>query len=84
MNYKNAFKCHKCPQSNKENGCPAWMEVIMTEKESGQVKNVADCSYVLLPRIIIENTAAADRVTENITAVPKRLREEFPILTHAT
>ncbi len=24
--FKNAWKCHKCPQSNDENGCPAWWD----------------------------------------------------------
>jgi len=78
--YKKAFECKKCPQRGDSEGCPAWMEVVMTDKTTGEVKSVGDCSYKLLPRIIIENTAAADRVTANLTEVPKRIREELPLL----
>jgi len=53
-NYKNAFKCHKCPQSNKEDGCPAWNEVVMTNAQTGETKLMKGCTFQILPFIMTE------------------------------
>lgn len=60
MNYKNAFKCGECPQSGKENGCPAWNEVIMTNPQSGETKIEAGCFYRVLPALLIESIKASN------------------------
>lgn len=75
--YKNAFNCKKCPMSNGPDGCPAWLELTMKNEMTGEVKVVKDCYYVLMPQLLIKNSAASDRVTENLTALPGRFREEL-------
>lgn len=60
MNYKNAFKCKKCPQSNKEDGCPAWNEVIMTNVQSGEQKVEAGCFYQIMPSLLVESIKSSN------------------------
>ena len=52
MKYKNAFKCKDCPESNSENGCPNWWEIIMTNDLNEQ-KVEKNCGYQLLPQMIV-------------------------------
>lgn len=54
-NYKNAFKCKKCPQSNKEDGCPAWNEVIMNNPQTGEQRVEAGCFYQMMPALLIDS-----------------------------
>lgn len=62
LSYKNAFKCKKCPQSNQENGCPAWLEIVMTNDQGSQ-KMERGCSYQLMPMMLIETMRSADHTT---------------------
>jgi len=73
QNYKNAFKCDKCPGSNDEDGCPVWLETIMTNTQTLEIKSVGQCGFQSLMKIVIDNTKASDILTENITSLPKRL-----------
>jgi hypothetical protein len=61
MNYKNAFKCHKCPQRNDELGCPAWVEYVETNVASGEERITRDCLYQSLPKMLIEVIKASNR-----------------------
>ena len=54
-NYKNAFKCKKCPDSNDEKGCPLWWEMIMTHETTGEKKLNKACGYTLLPQLLVLN-----------------------------
>lgn len=63
MNYRNAFKCRKCPQSNKEDGCPAWINIVMTNDQTGQQKIEEGCSHQLLPLMLIETMRSAEHTT---------------------
>lgn len=67
QNYKKAFKCSKCPQSNDENGCPAWNEIIMTNVQTGEDKLVKGCNFQLLPFLITESIKASN-VSSNTSA----------------
>lgn len=49
MNYKNAGKCHKCPQRNDEQGCPWWWEYVQTNIATGEEKVVKQCGKAALP-----------------------------------
>lgn len=49
MNYKNAFKCKKCPQSNGENGCPAWWEWMAHTPETGEDNIMKMCGFQAMP-----------------------------------
>lgn len=58
--YKNAFKCKKCPQSNKEDGCPAWNEIIMTNPTTGEQKVEGGCFYQVMPMLLIESIKSSN------------------------
>lgn len=60
MNYKNAFKCKKCPESNKEDGCPAWNEIIMTNSQTGNQKIQAGCFYQMMPALLVESMKSSN------------------------
>ena len=59
MNYKNAFECKDCPESEK--GCPCWTEIIETNLQSGEERITKDCLYKLLPRLMVEVIKASNR-----------------------
>lgn len=77
MNYKNANKCHKCPQSNGENGCPHWMEITMKNDQSGEMKIDKACGHVLMPKLLMMTVAAANRTTEQVSKVPGAIVESL-------
>ncbi len=54
MNYKNAFKCKKCPQRNDEEGCPNWWEFVATDVSTGKITNKKGCGYQLQLHVMIE------------------------------
>lgn len=59
MNYKKAFKCSKCPQSNGEDGCPMWWEIVL-KNDVGETKILKQCGYQTLPELIVEGIKSAD------------------------
>ncbi len=91
-NYKNAFRCKKCPESASEKGCPLWWEVILTN-ETGETKITKGCGYRILPEMLVltakqamHTTYAAydmrNKVVKNvskvITAVKDQLKLDIP------
>lgn len=68
MNYKNAEKCHKCPQSNGENGCPWWWE-LMECNDGGQERLHKTCGKVYLPVILVEVMKASNRPAAELSAM---------------
>jgi len=76
MNYKNAFKCHKCPQSNDENGCPMWWEYVQ-EDHMGKIRNKKQCGYQALPDFLMEVISNSQRPAAEIGAMRKELMKIF-------
>lgn len=77
-NKNGCFDCDKCPKNNDPNQgrfCVAWLEWQETNQVTKEVRIKKGCGIPQLFKIIIQNTAAADRVTENLTALPKKIRE---------
>lgn len=81
--YKNAFKCHKCPQSNNENGCPAWNEVIMSNTKSGEEKIVKGCTFQLLPWIMTEAIKASHTATSTAADMKNEVAKGFAVMATA-
>lgn len=69
MSYKNAFKCHKCPEDNSAKGCPMWWEISETEELTGQTRIRKACGYVLMPTYFQMMIRASNRpaAAENST-----------------
>ena len=69
MNFKKAFTCKKCPQSNGENGCPMWWEFSATNVETGQSALKKMCGYQALPTFLTEVIIASNRPAAEIGAM---------------
>lgn len=86
MNYKKAFQCKKCPESNTSEGCPMWWELMMANAQTGEDKLVKSCGYTLMPVILSHVVVASNRpaaameslrnsiITMSRTSLPKELR----------
>lgn len=81
MNYKNANKCHKCPQSNTEKGCPHWMEITMVN-DMGESKIEKACGHVLMPKLLMMTVNAANRTTEQVSKVQNEIAGGFTSLSN--
>lgn len=85
MNYKNAWKCHRCPQSNGEKGCPAWVEYMQTNGKEERLRK--ECLFQALPVFMIETIAAANRpaaaVESTRNEMARQLQEGFGTLGRA-
>ena len=69
MNYKKAFICKKCPQSNGENGCPMWWEFMATDVSSQKQAIKKMCGYQALPTFLTEVIIASNRPAAEISAM---------------
>lgn len=74
MKFLKAFKCHKCPENNTEQGCPAWMELTLTNPE-GAIKIQKGCFYILLPVMLIEVIKASNRPAAAIESMRNAMVE---------
>lgn len=61
MNYKNAWNCKRCPQSNGPDGCPAWTEFMQTSVATGEERLQKECLFQALPVFMIETIKAVNR-----------------------
>lgn len=78
-NKNGCFDCDNCPQTNdrtQKRFCVAWAEFVETNRETKEVRVKKDCGIPQLFRLLIENSAAADRVTANLTSLPSRFKQD--------
>jgi hypothetical protein len=83
QNYKKAFKCHKCPQSNQEDGCPVWNEVILTHSETGQEKIVKGCNFQILPFLITESIKASNVSTGTFSSIKNEIARGYAVIAQS-
>ena len=86
--YKNAFKCSKCPQSNGQDGCPAWVEIMQTNTATGEERLHKDCLFQQLPHLMVEvvkasnrPAAAVEEARNEIANGFNQLNQVMPLLT---
>ena len=90
MNYKNAFKCKKCPQSDGESGCPMWWEMMLTNDVTDEKKLEKACGYALMPQLLILNYKQAthsvfaaydmrNKVVKNVSKVIEAVKEKLEL-----
>jgi len=88
--FKNAWKCKKCPETNSEQGCPMWWEVVMKNDETGQTKVEKGCGFQLLPQMMalvstnsLHATAASydmrNKVIRNVGKVISAVNTKFQL-----
>lgn len=86
MKYKNAMKCHKCPESNDEKGCPCWTEIIETNSETGQERINKNCLFQLMPSLMVEVIKASNRPAAEMSAmrgeVVSNIQQLSQVITH--
>ena len=50
----------RCPESaDRDRGCPAWVEGVVEHNPAGDKRAVSDCVLRLLPRWLLQATAAS-------------------------
>lgn len=67
--YAAAYRCHDCPQSNREDGCPKWIEIIETNTITQQERMTCGCVDVLYPTLCVEIIKASNRPAAEISAM---------------
>ena len=66
MAYRNAWKCHKCPESAGERGCPAWAEYVERNPQTGEERVTKECVFQALPKFLVHTIAAANQAAATI------------------
>ena len=77
MNYKNADKCHKCPQTNGESGCPWWWEYMETNIATGQERLTKLCGKAALPVFMTEVIKASNRPAAAVESTRNEIVKGF-------
>lgn len=77
MNYSNAWNCKKCPRSNEENGCPAWIEYVQENPSTGEQKFAKECLFKALPVFLIEVLKASNRPAAAIESTRNEIVRGF-------
>ena len=57
--YRKAWRCHRCPESSGEDGCPAWTEYVERQPETGAERIVRECVFQALPKLLLHTVAAS-------------------------
>jgi len=83
LNYKNAWKCKNCPQSNKEDGCPAWNEVILTNPSTGEQKIEAGCFFQVMPMLQIESIKASKVATNTAADIKNEIARGYSVIAQS-
>jgi len=83
MNYKNAWNCRKCPESNGENGCPAWVEYAERNLQTGEDRFMKECVFQALPKFLIHTLSAANQAAATVDSHRNELVEAFGPLAAA-
>ena len=83
MRYKQAFKCHKCPERSDENGCPAWNEIIMTNVQTGEEKITKGCNFQLMPFIMTEAIKASNTSANTFSAIKNEIARGYSLIARA-
>lgn len=76
--YKKAFQCKKCPESNEENGCPCWLELVWTNDDTGQAKVDKGCFFQKAPLLMLESVKSGNQASEHAS----QMRNGFMELSH--
>lgn len=83
MNYKNAWNCRKCPESNTEQGCPAWVEYAERNLQTGEDRFTKECVFQALPKFLIHTLAAANQAAATMDSHRNEIVTAFAPLAHA-
>lgn len=54
-----AFKCRACPEK-QDDGCPAWMEIVERNVQTGEARVTKGCLFPHLPRLLMYSEHAAN------------------------
>ncbi len=84
MNYKAAFRCKKCPQSNGPEGCPVWIEIVIVNSETKHTAIDKNCGFQLMPLLMVEVIKASNRPAEEMSALREGMTMQYRQLVHET
>lgn len=84
--YQNAFQCARsgeCPESNGEKGCPAWIEMVLTNNQTGEMKITKGCNFQMMPFLITEAIKAADTGTKTSADIKNEVARGYSLIAQA-
>jgi len=77
MNYKNAWRCKKCPQSNTSDGCPVWWEYSEENSLTGETRINKGCGFSLLPQMLVVTINMAQQPAREASQINETIRRGF-------
>lgn len=77
MDYKNAFKCEDCPETNTKHGCPAWVEYSQTNMQTGEERIKKGCLGQELIPMLTQVIMASNRPAAEIGKMRGELQGSF-------
>lgn len=77
MRYKNAWNCKRCPQSNGENGCPAFVEYQQENPVTGETRTAKECLFQALPVFLVEVIKASNRPAAAVESTRNEIAKGF-------
>lgn len=76
--YKNAWKCHECPESAGEDGCPAWCDGIVEVNPSTMQERVTrGCFLPIAMRALTATIHAANVSSQETSTIREEIRKGF-------
>ena len=75
-NFKNAFKCRKCPGTSDENGCPMWWTWMRRNVTTDEEVVHEGCGFAIgMPFFLTENARAANSSSAELSKVRELVRD---------
>ena len=83
MAYKHAFECKKCPETNTDQGCPCWVELMETNIQTNEVRSNKGCLFQKLPIMMIEVIKASNRPSAAVESMRNEIAKGFVLLNQS-
>lgn len=86
IKFKKAFACSKgkpCPESNGEDGCPNWTEIVMENTQTGETKVNKGCAPQLMQTLMVEVIKASNRPAAEMGEIRHSLIDGFQALAQS-
>jgi len=82
MNYKNAWKCHECPQRADEEGCPCWCDGIVETDGNGVERVYSGCLFPIFMRSISATIKFSNLAASEVSATKEEIARGLSGLGH--
>lgn len=80
IKYKHAFACSKgkhCPESNGQEGCPNWAEIVEENVQTGETRITKGCAPQVMQSMIVHVIKASNRPAAEMGEIRNALIQGF-------